>query len=116
VEELEEEQVLPLDQPEHTEFVRRLRLLGAGHEWISAPAGERRLIPVMFAAAKLHPAAKAVGVKIGGWHDFRQDAARWCIPCVSAVVGHKSAELAPEVYDRANQHESRAGLGVVGKQ
>jgi len=35
---------------------------------------------------------------------------------VSGTVGHKRVELAPEVYDRANQSEIRAALGVVGKQ
>jgi integrase len=34
VEELEQEQILPLDQPEHAELVRRLRSLGAGHQWV----------------------------------------------------------------------------------
>lgn len=70
----------------------------------------------------LHPAAKAVGVMIGGWHDFRhnlvQKMRRGGVHpvVVSAVVGHKSVELAPEVYDRANQNEIRAALGVVGKK
>jgi len=35
---------------------------------------------------------------------------------VSAVVGHKKVHLAPEVYDRTDQNEIRAALGVVGKQ
>jgi hypothetical protein len=35
---------------------------------------------------------------------------------VSAIVGHKSVELAPEVYDRANMDEKRQALGLVGKQ
>jgi hypothetical protein len=35
---------------------------------------------------------------------------------LSAVVGHKSAELAAEVYDRTDQNEIRAALSVVGKQ
>ena len=35
---------------------------------------------------------------------------------VSGTVGHKRVELAPEVYDRANQNEIRAALGVIGKQ
>jgi hypothetical protein len=35
---------------------------------------------------------------------------------VRAVVGHKSVEFAPELYDRANQNEIRDVLGLVGKQ
>lgn len=34
VEDLEEEQVLPLDTPSHAEVVLRLRALGEGHEWV----------------------------------------------------------------------------------
>jgi hypothetical protein len=32
------------------------------------------------------------------------------------VVGHKRIELAPGVYDRADQSEICAALGLVGKQ
>src|SRR5215467_12448950 len=35
---------------------------------------------------------------------------------VSAVVGHKRVELAPEVYDRATLDEKRQALGVVGRE
>jgi len=117
----EKEQLLPLDQPEHAELVRRLRLLGAGHEWVFRSRKGTPIDPGNARRRKLHPAAKAVGVKIGGWHDFRHTLV-WKMRrggvhpvVVSAVVGHKSVELAPEVYDRANQNEIRAALGVVGK-
>ena len=33
---------------------------------------------------------------------------------ISGVVGHKSIELAPEVYDRADRSDIRLALGVVG--
>jgi hypothetical protein len=35
---------------------------------------------------------------------------------ISAVVGHKRVELAPEVYDRANLDEKREALRLVSKQ
>ena len=72
--------------------------------------------------ATTDPRTKPVGVKIGGWHDFRHTLVRKMRRggvhpvVVSAVVGHKSVELAPEVWDRANQNEIRAALGLVGKQ
>lgn len=122
VEELEDEQVLPLDQPEHAELVRRLRAVGKGHKWVF---NSRRGTPINPGNARrryLHPAAEAAGVKIGGWHDFRHTLIskmrRGGVHpvVVSAVVGHKKVEFAPEVYDRANQNEIRAALGVVGKQ
>jgi hypothetical protein len=63
-----------------------------------------------------------VGVRIGGWHVFRHTLIRNMRKSgvhpvvVSETVGHKRVELAPEVYDRANQSEIRAALGVAGKQ
>jgi integrase len=122
VEELEQEQVLPLDQPEHAELVRRFRLLGAGQEWVFHSRKGTPINPGNARRRYLHPAAKAVGVKIGGWHDFRHTLVRKMRRggihpvVVSAVVGHKSVELAPEVYDRANQNEIREALSLVGKQ
>ena len=121
-EELEKEQLLPLDQPEHADLVRRLRSLGAGHEWVFHSRKGTPIDPGNARRRHLHPAAQAVGVKIGGWHDFRHTLVRKMRRggvhpvVVSAVVGHKSVQLAPEVYDRADQNEIRAALGVVGKQ
>jgi len=124
VEELEEDQiqVLPLDQPEHAELVRRLRTLGGNHKWVFRSRKGTPLDPGNARRRYLHPAAQAVGVKIGGWHDFRHTLIRKMRKAgvhpvvVSGTVGHKRVELATEVYDRANQSEIRAALGVVGKQ
>ena len=118
---LEEEQLLPLDQPEHAELVRRLRSLGEGHEWVFHSRKGTPISPGNARRRYLHPAAQAVGVKIGGWHDFRHTLIRKMRRggvhpvVVSAVVGHKRVELAPEVYDRANQNDIRAALCVVGR-
>ena len=122
VEELEEEQLLPLDQPEHAELVGRLRSLGGNHKWVFRSRKGTPIDPGNARRRYLHPAAQAVGVKIGGWHDFRHTLVRKMRRggvhpvVVSAVVGHKSVELAPEVYDRATQSEIRDALGLVGKQ
>jgi integrase len=118
---LEEEQLLPLDQPEHAELVRWLRSLGEGHEWGFQSRKGTPIDPGNVRRRYLHPAAQAVGVKIGGWHDFRHTLIRKMRRggvhpvVVSAVVGHKRVELAPEVYDRANQNDIRAALCVVGR-
>jgi integrase len=115
-EELEEEQIqlLPLDQPEHAELVRRLRSLGGNHKWVFRSRKGTPIDPGNARRRYLHPAAQAVGVKIGGWHDFRHTLVRKMRRggvhpvVVSAVVGHKRVELAPEVYDRANsERDSR---------
>ena len=118
----EEQQVLPLDQPEHAELVRRLRALGKNHEWVFHSRKGTPINPGNARRRYLHPAAEAVGIKIGGWHDFRHTLIRKMRRggvhpvVVSAVVGHKRVELAPEVYDRATIDEKRQALGVVGRQ
>ena len=123
VEELaeEEQQVLPLDQREHAELVRRLRVLGKDREWVFHSRKGSPINPGNARRRYLHPAAEAVGIKIGGWHDFRHTLIRKMRRggvhpvVVSAVVGHKRVELAPEVYDRATLDEKRQALGVVGR-
>jgi integrase len=101
----DEQEVLPLDQPEHVELVRRPHVLGKDQEWLFHSRKGTPLNPGNAQRRYLHPAAKAVGVKIGGWHDFRHTLIRKMRRggvhpvVVSAVVGHKRVELAPEVYD-----------------
>jgi integrase len=64
VEELEKEQVLPLDRPEHAELLRRLRALGANHDWVSRSRKGTTLDPGNARRRYLHPAAHAVGVRL----------------------------------------------------
>jgi integrase len=116
VEDLQEEQTLPLDQPEHVQLVGRLRALGKDHEWIFHSRKGTPINPGNARRRYLHPAAKAVGFKLTGWHDFRHSLIRTMRRGGASgggqrVVGHKRLELAPEVYDRANQNENSCGAG-----
>src|ERR1022692_3542303 len=119
---LEKEQLLPLDSVVHADLIRRIRALGDGQKWVFQSRSGTPINSGNVRRRFLHPAAAAVGVKIGGWHDFRHTLIRKMRKAgvhpvvVSGTVGHKRVELAPEVYDRANQSEIRAALGVVGKQ
>jgi integrase len=118
-EELETEQVLPLDAPDHAELVQRLRALGVGHEWVFQSRAGTPINPGNARRRYLHPAAAAVGIRVGGWHDFRHTLVRKLRKAgvhpvvISGVVGHKSVELAAEVYDRADRNDIRQGLGVM---
>jgi integrase len=122
VESLEKEEQFPLDAVVHADLLRRLRTQGAGAEWI---LHSRAGTPIKLGNARrrhLHPTAAAIGVVIGGWHDFRHTLVRSLRRAgvnpvvISGVVGHKSVELAPEVYDRADRNDIRLALGVMGKQ
>jgi integrase len=122
VEELEREELLPLDSPEHAELIRRMRALGEGHKWVFHNL--RKDSPLNLGNARrryLRPAAKKAGVHIGGWHDFRhtlQSKLRrgGVDPVVRAgVMGHTRVELGPEVYDKASLDEKRTALALVAK-
>lgn len=121
VQELEKEQVLPLDSPEHAELVRRLRALGAGHEWVFHSRKGTPINPGNARRRHLHPAAEAIGIKIGGWHDFRHGLQRamrdkQVDPVIRAgVMDHRKVELGPEVYDHATLDEKREALRLVAR-
>jgi integrase len=106
----------------HAELIRRMRGLGQGQEWIFHTKNETLLGLGNARRRHLHPAAKAIGVKIGGWHDFRHTMNRMMRrigvdPVVrSSVMGHKNVELAQEVYDKASPADIRDALSWVGKQ
>jgi len=121
-ESLEKEEQFPLDAVVHADLLRRLRTQGAGAKWI---LHSRAGTPINLGNARrrhLHPTAATIGVVIGGWHDFRHTLVRSLRRAgvnpvvISGVVGHKSVELAPEVYDRADRNDIRLALGVMGKQ
>ena len=122
VTELEREELLPLDSPEHAELVRRMRALGEGHKWMFHNRCKDTPLDLGNARKRyLRPAAAKAGVHIGGWHDFRhtlQSKLRrgGVDPVVRAgVMGHSKVELGPEVYDKANLDEKRAALTLVAR-
>jgi integrase len=122
VQELEKEQVLPLDSPEHDELIRRLRALGAGHEWVFNSRKGTPINPGNARRRHLHPAAEAIGIKVGGWHDFRHGLQRamrdkQVDPVIRAgVMDHRKVELGPEVYDHATLDEKRQALRLVARE
>jgi integrase len=120
VETLEKEEQFPLDAVVHADLLRRLRTQGGGAEWI---LHSRAGTPINLGNARrryLHPTAAAIGVGVGGWHDFRHTLVRKMRRAgvnpvvISGVVGHKSVELAAEVYDRASVMDIGRALSLVG--
>ena len=123
IEELEQEELVPIDSPEHQALVQRMRKLGEGHQWVFH--AKRTDTPLNLGNARsryLHPACAKIGIKIGGWHDFRhtlQSRLRrsGVDPVIRAgVMGHAEVELGPEVYDKASLAEKRAALAFVARE
>jgi integrase len=119
---LEKEQLLPLDSVVHADLIRRIRALGDGQKWVFQSRSGTPINSGNIRRRFLHPAAAAVGVKIGGWHDFRHTLTRMMrragvnAVVVSGTLGHKKVELAAEVYDRASSTDIGQALHAVGKQ
>lgn len=120
---LEKEQHIPLDAVTHTDLIRRLRALGQGQEWMfRTRAGTPFSVLDNGRKRYLHAAAQAVGVRIGGWHDFRHTLNRKMRRAgvhpvvISGILGHKRVTLAAEVYDRATAADIGQALDLVGKQ
>jgi len=115
----EKEEIYPLDALVHVELLQRLRTLGAGAEWIlHGRTGE----PVDLGNARkrwLHPTAALIGVKVGGWHDFRHTLKRQMRRAkedpvvVRDTLGHSRVEQ-QEVYDEARRTEVGEALRRVG--
>jgi integrase len=118
----EDEQIhLPLDPVEHAELIQRLRKVGEGKKWIFQ---NRAGTPIDHTNARrryLKPAAAAVGVQIGGWHDFRHTLSRMLRRAgvhpvvIKDTLGHSKVDLAMNVYDKASAEDIRAGLRVASK-
>jgi integrase len=118
---LDKEEQYPLDAVVHAELIRRMRGLGQGQKWIIHNKKGNLLSLGNARRRHLHPAAKAIGVKIGGWHGFRHTMNRMMRrigvdPVIrSGVMGHKNVELAQEVYDKASRADIQNALSLVGK-
>ena len=69
----------------------------------------------------VRPAAEAVGVKIGGWHDFRHTLSTGLRrsgvhpKVVSDILGHSRVSLAMDVYDRTDVSDFELPLAAVAK-
>ncbi|HEX6805269.1 MAG TPA: tyrosine-type recombinase/integrase [Terriglobales bacterium] len=120
----EHEQIhMPLDPSDywHAELIRRLRKLGEGKKWVFQSRNGTPMDHTNARKRHLHPAAEAVGVQIGGWHDFRHTLSRTLRragvhPVVVRDTLHQSkVDLAMNVYDRATADDIRDGLRVVTK-
>jgi site-specific recombinase XerD len=124
VEELNEhEQIhMPLDPVEHAELIQRLRKLGEGKRWIFQNRAGTPIDHNNGRRRYLKPAAAAVGVQIGGWHDFRHTLSRTLRRAgvhpvvIKDTLGHSKVDLAMNVYDKASVEDIRAGLRVASKK
>jgi integrase len=124
-EEVEIEECYPLsvDVPVHADLLQRLRSVGAGAKWIFHGRTGNPLDLGNARKRKLHKVESSVGVKVGGWHDFRHALVHSLYKSqevrskiISKLVGHSSEAFTAKVYDHAEQSEIREALAVVGRR
>ncbi len=94
-------------------LVTRLRRLPVEGEHVFHGRGGAPLNRQNWLRRYVSPAASRVGIRLGGWHDFRHGCSRRLRrdgvhpKLVSAVLGHSKVNLAMDVYDRATVEELR---------
>jgi len=93
VEVLEKEPLLLLDSVVHADLIRPIRVSGVGKKWVFQSRAGTPVDSGNVRRRFLHPAE--VGVKFGGWHQFRHTLTRMMrragvnAVMVSGTLGHK---------------------------
>ena len=102
------------------DLLARMRQLGS-KEWVFQSRDGTPLNPGNVLKRHLRPAAKALGIPIGGWHDFRHSLTTAMRrngvhpKVISGILGHAKVALAMDVYDHANVEDFQQPLSFVGK-
>jgi len=99
----------------HADLIRRIRELGVGKKWVFQSRAGTPINSDNFRRRFLHPAAAVVGVKIGGWRDFRHTLTSMMrragvnAVVVSGTLGHKEGGTGSRGVRPGQQHRHRAG-------
>ena len=70
----------------------------------------------------VRPALRLLGIKIGGWHDFRHTLGTtlrkhgWSAKVRADILGHSSLQVTDGVYDHADQSDFREALGEIASE
>jgi integrase len=105
------ERGLPLPE----DLIARLRTL-SNQGWVFQASNGAPLNPRNALRRHVRPAAKALGLEIGGWHDFRHSLTTRLRrdgvhpKVISGVLGHSGVELAMTTYDHVEVEDLRDPL------
>jgi len=86
-----------------------MRALGSG-EYIFRARNGSPLNPKNAAQRHLRPVLRRLGIRIGGWHDFRHTFTTLALrehplKAVSMALGHANTKITTEVYEHVNAEE-----------
>lgn len=94
------------------ELIERMRSLSQG-EYVFRARNGAPLNPKNVAHRHLRPVLKKLGLKMGGWHDFRHTFTTLALrehplKAVSMALGHANTKITTEVYQHINADEIAA--------
>jgi integrase len=94
-----------------------MKLLGEG-EWVFQSQAGTPVDPKNAANRYLRPAAEALGIKLGGWHDFRhtlstQMLKRYPTKVVSELLGHSSVQTTLSIYQHVDTDDFRTPMNEM---
>ena len=102
-------------------LLERMRKLGEG-EWIFKAQNGAPLNPCNAAHRYIRPATRALGIKLGGWHDFRHTLStrllsnRYPTKVVSELLGHSDVQTTLKTYHHVETENFRAPLAEIAGQ
>jgi excisionase family DNA binding protein len=94
----------------------------SGREWIFESGNGTPVNPGNALKRYVRPAVRSLGIKIGGWHDFRHTLATmlrkhgWSAKVRADILGHSSLQVTDGVYDHADQGDFRDALGPIASE
>lgn len=112
---------LALD-PAMVERLSTLRSQFANNEWMFQSQAGTPIDPHNALERYMKPAAQAIGIKIGGWHDFRHTLSTGLRRAgvhpkvISDILGHSKVNLAMDTYDRTDVSDTRAPLAKISRE
>jgi integrase len=106
--------------PIPSSLLARMRLLGTG-EWVFRSRAGTPLNPGNVLKRYVRPVVQGLGVKIGGWHDFRHTLAtrslkKWPTIVVSEILWHSDVHTTPSVYQHVETEDFRAPLNELADE
>lgn len=107
--------------PISSTLLERLRQLGDG-EWVFRSREGTPINPGNGLKRYVRPAAKRLGIPLGGWHNFRHSMTtnmrrNGVHPkVVSGVLGHAKVQLAMNTYDHTNVEDFRLPLATIAEE
>jgi len=102
-------------------LLSRMRALGDG-EWVFHSQAATPINPGNALKRYIRPAAKELGISMGGWHDLRHTLATslrkrgYSPKVISELVGHSSVQITENIYDHADRADFRAALGEMASE